>query len=306
MRPRVTSVGLIVPPDPSDDFAYPQHIDRACIDGLPSRPGVYLFRDRRHVPIYIGKSVNIRSRVLSHLRTPKEAGMLQHTCTIDFLRTAGEIGALLQESQLIKQHQPVYNAQLKYIGETFALRLAAGERRPQAVGSFEADAADNGVLYGLFASRSAALEGLRLLIRQHKLCPALCGLETTVRGRACFSRQIGRCLGACIGDESEAVHDARLRAALEQLQASVWPYPGPVGIVEECDGWRQIHVVERWCYLGSMERRRNSPRRPAKPVIDIDTYKILAKPMLNGELDIVAMTFPEERKRGGNKRTKGN
>ncbi|MDB5762229.1 MAG: endonuclease [Herminiimonas sp.] len=289
MRPKVTSVGLIVLPDPADNFEYPTHIDRTSLDALPRRPGVYLFRDRAGVPVYIGKSVNIRSRVLSHLRTPGEAAMLQDSFTVDFLRTAGEIGALLLESRLIKKLQPAYNAQLKYMGETFALRLAVDETRPQVVGSSEVDFIEDYALHGLFASRSAAQEGLRSLIRQHMLCPALTGLETVTHGRACFSRQIGRCLGACAGKESPATHHARLIAALKQLQASVWPYAGPVGIVEESDGWRQIHVIDRWSYLGSLEGRRKQINRPAKHFVDIDTYKILIKPMLNNELHIVEM-----------------
>lgn len=287
MRPRVTSVGLIIPPDLTDYFEYPHHIDHASIDALPSKPGVYLFRDKDGMPIYIGKSVNIRSRVLSHLRTPEEAAMLQDTAAVDCIRTAGEIGALLMESQLIKQLQPAYNALLRHVGESYFLRLDEEQVRPRVVGSFEDDG--SGTLYGLFASRTAADEGLRALLRQHKLCPALCGLETAIKGRACFSRQIRRCAGACVGVESVAAHQARLRAALEELQASVWPYPCPVGIVEESDGWRQTHVIDRWSYLGSLEGRRKKIKRRTKPITDIDTYKILAKPMRAGELNIVLM-----------------
>lgn len=288
MKPRVTSVGLIIPPDLTDRFEYPHHIERSSIDALPSAPGVYLFRDRDGIPVYIGKSVNIRSRVLSHLRTPEEAAMLQETCAIDFMRTAGEIGALLQESRLIKQYRPAYNAQLKYFGETFSITLDPG-RRPQVVGSWEPNTPGNDAQYGLFPSRSAAMEGLRTLLRQHKLCPALCGIETTTHARACFAHQIGRCNGACIGKESQDAHDARLRAALVRLQQEVWPYPGPVGVVEESDGWRQTHVVDRWSYLGSLEGRRKKLPLPAKHVIDIDTYKILARPLLSGQLKLILM-----------------
>ncbi|MFC3110771.1 GIY-YIG nuclease family protein [Undibacterium arcticum] len=67
MQARITSVGLVIQPDPSDLFVYPDHIDRASLDALPPRPGIYIFRDQHDTPLYIGKSVNIRSRVLSHL-----------------------------------------------------------------------------------------------------------------------------------------------------------------------------------------------------------------------------------------------
>lgn len=289
MRPRVTSVGLIMPADLSEYYEYPRHIDRGNIAALPAKPGVYLFRDRHGEPVYIGKSVNIRNRVLSHLRTVEEAAMLSETSTIDFLRTAGEIGALLQESQLIKLHQPKYNALLKHVGETFSLRLDGDAARPRILGSWDADAADEGTPCGLYQSRAAAVEGLRALLRQYRLCPALCGLETATHGRACFSYQIGRCGGACIGKESREAHRARLRIALRELQAAVWPYDGPIGIVERSDGWRQTHVVDRWAYLGSLEGRRRKIARPRRQVADIDTYKILARPIRNGELEIVPL-----------------
>jgi len=289
-RPRITSVGLIVPPDPSVHFTYPAHIDRQSIDALPAKPGIYLFRDRHGTPLYIGKSVNIRSRVLAHLRTPEEAAMLEDSHSVDFLRTAGEIGALLIESQMIKQLQPSYNIRLRSVGELFALALWEGEVRPRVIGSSEPGFDRKRGVYGLFPSNRAAQEGLQALIRKHLLCPALLGFETVTRERACFSRQIGRCRGACIGDESLESHSTRLRTALEQLQALVWPYTGAVGIVEESDGWRQTHVIDRWCYLGSLEGRRKKLKRPARHFVDIDTYRILARPLVRGELKIVPLS----------------
>jgi excinuclease Cho len=123
MRTHVSSVGLVIAADPADEFLYPQHIPRSCLDGLPPQPGIYIFRDQQGVPIYIGKSVNIRSRVLSHLRTPAEARMLQQTAHIDFERTGGEIGALLLESRLIKQMQPAFNRKLRRVREMCSLHM---------------------------------------------------------------------------------------------------------------------------------------------------------------------------------------
>lgn len=280
-----------MPRRPAEDFAYPAHIDRGSLDALPAKPGVYLFRDRRAVPIYIGKSVNLHSRVLSHLRAPQEAAMLRQTRRVDFVRTAGEIGALLLESQLIKQMQPAFNTLLRVAGEPYALALSIDEATDRA-GVEAAGAGDppreGRQLFGLFASRAAAQEDLRLLLRQHGLCPALLGLESTTHGRACFSHQIGRCRGACIGKESAHVHRLRLQRALAELQERIWPYAGPVGILEEDEGLRQIHIVDRWAYLGSLQGRRRQLRRPAQHRIDLDTYKILSKPMLNGELAVVS------------------
>jgi excinuclease Cho len=295
MRSRVTSVGLIVLPDPAEHFEYPSHIDRAGLDALPSKPGVYLFRDRRGRPIYIGKSVNIRSRVLAHLRTPEEACMLQDTRRVDYLRTAGEIGALLLESHLIKHYQPAYNVLLKFESESFAIGLRQGDPRPSAFSYSEAENDETISLYGLFVSRGAAQEALAGLVREHRLCPALLGLESATRGRACFAHQIGRCAGACVGKETRETHGHRMHAALEGLNAAVWPYAGPIGIVETEARWRQVHVIDRWSYVGSLEGRRRRLMLAARPALDIDTYRILAKPLAQDALTVAVCDVKESR-----------
>jgi excinuclease Cho len=287
MQARVTSVGLIVRPDPAADFTYPHHIDRTSIDALPPKPGIYIFRDDHDRPLYIGKSVNIRSRVLSHLRTPEEARMLQQSRRVEFRRTAGDIGALLLESRLIKELQPLHNKKLRRTREMCTLRLVPGNRSiPEIVYARDHDFARTGDLYGLFATRKAALEKLREIVDTEKLCPALTGLETALRGRACFARQISRCLGACTGAEPIEDHSRRLVAALCEMRIVVWPYPGAMGIVEECDGWRQTHVIDHWFYLGSIDHAASAEPvlQAAKRSFDVDTYKILVKPIVCGEL----------------------
>lgn len=290
MQARVTSVGLVIKPDPAETFVYPDHIDRASLDALPSRPGIYIFRDEQDRPLYIGKSVNIRTRVLSHLRTPEEARMLQQSRYVEYRRTAGDIGALLLESRLIKQLQPLHNKKLRRTREMCTLRLNVGSPReaPEIVYARDHDFSKTEGLYGLFATRKAALEKLRTIVEMERLCPALTGLETATRGRACFARQIARCTGACCGEEPIELHHARLKAALEEMRVVIWPYAGPMGIVEECDGWRQVHVIDHWFYIGSIDHRQESEpvRRPARRSFDVDTYKILVRPMLRGELTI--------------------
>jgi excinuclease Cho len=288
MRSRVSSVGLIVRPNPASGYRYPDHIDRASLDALPRQPGVYLFIGHDGAPVYIGKSVCLRSRVLSHLRTPEEAAMLRDTARIEFLRTAGDVGALLLESRLIKQMQPPYNALLRMVRDTYALGLDDAGAMPAVCPS--GARLPGRQLFGLFGSRASAEEALRALARRHGLCPALLGLEARVCGRGCFARQLGRCNGACIGAETGEAHALRLRAALSTMQEAVWPFAGAVGIVECGADMRQIHVVDRWAYLGSLEGRRRRLRQSGTPLVDIDTYKILAAPLLGGSFELVQCT----------------
>lgn len=299
MQTRVTSVGLLIKTDPADTFEYPHHINRTSLGALPAKPGIYIFRDEQDRPLYIGKSINIRTRVLSHLRTPEEARMLRQSRYVEFRRTAGDIGALLLESYLIKELQPLHNKKLRRTREMCTLRLLPGEKTvPEIVYARDHDFSSTENLYGLFTTRKAALEKLRAIVDAEKLCPVITGLEAAMRGRACFARQISRCLGACTGEESVQAHYLRLRKALEEIRIIIWPYAGPMGVVEECDGWTQIHVVDHWFYLGSVDDGKNMAplARSAKRIFDADTYKILVRPMLRGELRI-APVAPDYLKR---------
>lgn len=240
------------------------------------------------LPLYIGKSVNLRARLLSHMRNADEARMLRQAARISHIRTAGEIGALLLEAQLIKQQQPLYNQKLRRNRQLCALRLHEGV--PEVVYSRDMNFAMEPDLYGLYGSRTSALQGLRELADMHKLCYGALGLEKLAKGRACFRAMLNHCNGVCCGRESQADHEQRLLSALETLRVATWPYPGAIGLQERSDDMQQIHVVRNWCYLGSADTHQQA-RKLAKVAagFDADGYKILCRPILTGTARIVPL-----------------
>jgi len=267
-----------------------RHADllRAAAGALPTAPGVYVFlgEDER-VPLYIGKSVNIRGRVLSHLRSGRRR-MLREARSLRHFRTAGALGALLLEAQLIKAQRPLYNKRLKRNRELCSLRLADGV--PQVVYAREIDFAGESELYGLFRHRRQALETLQAIADERQLCLGLLGLEQPTRGRGCFRSGIGRCAGACRGDEPPEAHAQRLREALARLAVVSWPWPGAVGLLEEGRDLRQVHVVRNWCYLGSVEREAQAHELVrVAPGFDVDGYRILYKPLLARSRDLIQL-----------------
>jgi excinuclease Cho len=269
-------------------YAYPQHL-REAIEDAPTGAGVYVFHGQEgDLPLYIGKSVNIRSRLWSHLRTPDEARMLHQTQRISHIRTAGEIGALLLEAQMIKAQHPLFNQKLRRNKQLCSLQLNQGV--PEVVYANDIDFATAPDLYGLFASRHAALDALRAIADQHKLCYAPLGLEKSVPGKACFRAAIRQCAGVCRGDESLAAHSERLFTSLLALRVECWPYGGAVGLVERDEAFTQIHVVNHWCYLGSsatLDEARQLSTVAAG--FDADGYKILCRPVLTNSVEIVAL-----------------
>ena len=269
-------------------YVYPEHL-RPQIALLPRAPGVYVFLgESGPVPLYIGKSVDIRHRVMDHMRTPEEARLLRHTRRIEFTRTAGDLGAQLLEAQQIKLRQPVHNQLLRRRRDLYSIRLLRG--RPEVVHSAGVPFASAQRLYGLYSSRQAALQGLRAIADDNRLCYGLLGIERVAAGRPCFRATIHRCAGACAGREPMAEHEARLEAALQERQVAAWPYAGAVGIVEEGADLTQIHVVRDWHYLGSAATRAGARRLVAEvDGFDNDGYRILSGPVLGGQLRIMLL-----------------
>ena len=257
---------------------------------LPRGAGVYIFQGAGQLPLYIGKSVDIRARVLSHLRAPDEASMMAQTQRIDVIETAGEIGALLLESRLIKTQHPLFNQRLRRVRSLCALQLHTTPQGqlPVIVDGQSVHLGATPGLYGLFSSRHAATGKLKELAQQHRLCLATLGLEKT-SARGCFGLQIKTCLGACVGREDRAEHDARLLSALVDSQVEVWPFSGPVDLIETTGEWVQKHRVNNWCYLGTWCSRAGAaaPLVDFKPTdFDLDSYKILVKPIMLGTAHI--------------------
>ncbi len=277
--------------DESRLYTYPDHL-RAAITDLPSLPGVYIFHgEEGDLPLYVGKSINIRSRVLAHLRTADEARMLRQTRRITFERTAGEIGALLLEAQLIKQLQPLHNRRLRARRQLLAWKLTAGV--PELVSARDVNFAHEPDLYGLYSSRHSAEQHLRDLADLHGLCYGVLGLEKLSAGRACFRAQLRQCLGACCGRESLQVHQSRFMAAVQDMGLVCWPYASAIALVEQQEDLLDMHVLRNWCYLGrahTLEQARAlDTAGTVNACFDADSYKILCRPVVEGTVRIVAL-----------------
>ena len=256
--------------------ALPPHIDRALIDAIPEAPGVYIFYGEGGLPLYVGMSRSLRSRVLQHFSSA--CRWSTEVRSIDWQRTAGELGARLREARLVKELQPAYNRQLRrpeglcgFVFDMKRLRLAQ---------SHEIHAETLPYVHGLFRSRRDALNALRALADEHGLCLQTLGFDGARHG-ACFRHQIQKCAGVCAGKENIHVHHGRVAAALAKLKAIDWPHAGALGIVER-DRQRdatEVHVVDRWCYLGSAscDAELAEVLDSVRPRFDYDHYRILAR-----------------------------
>lgn len=173
---------------PTECSTHHPQIDPQSLAALPRTSGVYIFRGEGTLPLYIGKSVDIRNRVLAHLRTDDEAEMIAQSRRVDYIETAGEIGALLLEARLIKQQSPLFNIRLRRLRSLCSIFLSeqADGVIPRMVSDKDTAVGQVEGLFGLFSSVHAAQSKLRELADVHRLCQGLLGLEK-IGKRGCLA-----------------------------------------------------------------------------------------------------------------------
>jgi DNA polymerase-3 subunit epsilon len=257
---------------------------------------VYRFYGENPLPIYIGKSINLRERVAAHFtgdwRTETDLRLSQEIRRIEVEETAGELGALLREATLVKTELPAHNRALRRKLEAGVLTLCE-DGSPRFVPAAAIDPAELAGSYGPFTSKRGARETLRMLAADHALCWRRLGLETRPSG-PCFQRQIRRCAGACVGAESAEQHDARLVAALKPYLIAQWPVTGPALVRESAtQGERvDVHLVEDWCWLGTARDEAELGlllEAPPRPQFDVDVARMLQRRWAKGTLRLIAV-----------------
>ena len=273
----------------------PPQLPPDSLEHIPETPGVYRFYGENPLPIYIGKSINLRERVAAHFtgdwRSETDLRLSQEIRRIEFEETAGELGALLREAVLVKTQLPAHNRALRRKSEAGVLEVG-DDGVARFVPAEGIEPSDLPGRYGPFASKRGARELLRGLAAAHSLCWRRLRLERRSVG-PCFQRQLRRCAGACVGAEPAAAHDARLFAALAPHAIPAWPVPGFAVVREasEHSGRVDVHVLRDWCWIGTA---RNDGElgslleAPPRPSFDIDLARLLIGRWSKGTLRLGA------------------
>jgi excinuclease ABC subunit C len=167
---------------------------------VPTKPGVYLIRDRRGRVIYVGKARNLRNRLRTYTggsatSDAKVAALRSRMEGIDYIVTGSETEALILESTLIKEHRPRYNVRLKDDKRFPFIKVTLAEDFPRAHVT-RLVRQDGSRYFGPYTDAKAMRRTLRHIrqvfpVRQ-------CG-TFKLRPRPCLNFQIGRCLGPCRG-----------------------------------------------------------------------------------------------------------
>ncbi len=199
----------------SQEATLPPSLPKAQYDKLPSKTGIYFFKNSKGEVIYAGKANNIKKRVLGHFydKSEKEIQMCRVTEKIDFELAGNELVAFLMESSAIKHYFPLYNR--------------AQKRRIPAYAIFHYEDRD-GILHLAFNkvknipqplttmySINECREFLEIICADYNLCAKYCHLQEGVNH--CTHFRVKQCAGICRGQESVASYNLKVKDALHHI-----------------------------------------------------------------------------------------
>lgn len=277
----------------------PDSLSKSDIDNLPESHGVYIFygkfptlpktepkNQEDEAVLYVGKSNNIRSRVLSHFSSQKVSTKSQNIAKnitrIDHVSTHGELGALLRESQLIKELSPIFNKTLRRKKSMYVLIRGTDKDgyytvqiKKTNLSKLSPEQVENVV--GVFNSKKQAKLYLSDLAKNNLLCKRLLGIESG--NGSCFNFQLQRCKGACTAAEMPLKYNLRFLESFSKSLVPKWPFDGSIGIEETGYYGREVHIVDKWCYQGSIiyDKDGNVKETFNPKDFDWDIYKLIKK-----------------------------
>ena len=195
---------------------------------LPHSPGVYLMHDAGDTIIYVGKAVNLHSRVRSYFRrivgrAPQIDRMVEQIARFEYIVTDSELEALVLENNLIKEYSPKYNTMLKDDKTYPYIKVTMGEEFPRILFSREMKK-DRSRYFGPYTSAAAVKDTIDLMnkLYQLKTCnrrlPRDIGLE-----RPCLNYHIKQCLAPCQGYIDREAYRERVEQALDFLNGNYKP-----------------------------------------------------------------------------------
>ena len=192
---------------------------------LPNCPGVYIMRDDKDNIIYVGKAINLHSRVRSYFRKnigrgPQIDKMVTLISRFEYIVTDSELEALVLENNLIKEHSPKYNTLLKDDKTYPYIKVTMGEVYPRVLFSRQMKK-DKSRYFGPYTSAAAVKDTIDLINKLYQLrtcnksLPKECGND-----RACLNYHIKQCTAPCQGNISKEQYQEQVRKALEFLNGS--------------------------------------------------------------------------------------
>ena len=185
---------------------------------IPDTPGSYQFKDEQGGVIYVGKAVNLRSRVGSYFADPqtlhpRTAKMMSVATTVEWIEVRNEVEALILEYNLIKEHRPRFNIRLRDDKSYPFLAITLDEEWPRAM-VMRGRRRKGTKYFGPYVNAWVIRDTLELVLRTFPVRTCSNGVfkQHNRLGRPCLLFHIEKCSGPCVGNVeaqqySKYVHD---------------------------------------------------------------------------------------------------
>ena len=195
------------------------------LKNIPTKPGVYQFKNKNGDIIYIGKAKNLRNRVRSYFQknkyqTPKNQSMIKRIANVEWIIVRSNVEALLTEANMIKEVQPKYNVDLKD-DKSFPFIRITNEPYPQVLLTRKIEK-DGSKYFGPYTDVKNLRYSLKAL---HKIFPVRsCSYymddQTVVakKVKLCLDYHIKKCEGPCEGIVSRDHYNDMIERVIKFLQ----------------------------------------------------------------------------------------
>ena len=194
---------------------------KSRLKDAPKTSGVYLFKNKKDIPIYIGKAINIKRRLSNYGNLPKLPRRLQkmvsQTVNIDFELTESERNALLLEALLIKKFSPRYNIRLKD-DKSFPLIKITNGAFPRLT-RFRNDFSNEDKVFGPFTSALKTDKVIKILQKSFKL-RSCNDSEFKNRTRPCLLYDLKQCSAPCVSKVDENQYKNQVSDTIKFFQGS--------------------------------------------------------------------------------------
>ncbi len=189
-------------------------IKKYILNKIPESCGVYYFLNKEQEIIYIGKSINMYNRAISHFNSDAKKGkkMLNDLYNVNFVETGSELIAILLEAGEIKKHKPLYNRKSKSELFTHAIDFTFSKNKVIQFKIVPYEESENALVS--CATYSTARNYLDSWIDEYTLCLQHCNL--TEENSICFNHQIKQCNGICAGEEEVEEYNKRAAKVLKK------------------------------------------------------------------------------------------
>ncbi len=173
---------------------------------IPHKPGIYIYKDKNGKVIYVGKAVDLFSRVSSYFSKSwhdvKTTKLVENISDIETVIVESEIEALILEANLIKKFMPLYNIKLTD-DKDYLYIVILDEEFPKVITARKKDLVKVKKWFGPYPSATIVKQTLKKLRRVFPWCSNPLGSRTNKSKRPCFYYHINQCPGACVGTISK-------------------------------------------------------------------------------------------------------